>query len=74
MVGPVLMWPVEAARAMKMWKTKKQVSHIFTARWETRRRKKRAGEFPTAPTRPYYWSIFYCPSGGQKTYNHGVAN
>jgi hypothetical protein len=31
---------VEAARAMKMWKPKKQGSHIFTVRWETRRRKK----------------------------------
>jgi hypothetical protein len=35
---------------MKMWKTEKQVSHIFTAPWKTRDRKKRGGEFPTACT------------------------
>lgn len=44
--------PVEAAGAMKMWKTEKQVSHIFTAPWKTRSRKERGGEFPTAPTGP----------------------
>ena len=43
-------WPVEAARAMKIWKTQKQVSHIFTARWETGACKKRGRQFPTAPT------------------------
>ena len=31
---------MEAARAVKMWEPKKQGPHIFTARWETRRRKK----------------------------------
>ena len=44
--------PVEAAGAMKMWKTEKQVSHIFTAPWKTHRRKERGDEFPTAPTGP----------------------
>lgn len=43
---------MEAAGAMKMWKTEKQVSHIFTAPWKTRSRKERGGEFPTAPTGP----------------------
>ena len=33
-----------------MWKTEKQVSHIFTAPWKTRSRKKRGWEFPTAYT------------------------
>ena len=44
--------PVEAAGAMKMRKTQKQVSRIFTAPWKTRSRKERGGEFPTAPTGP----------------------
>lgn len=51
-------WPVEAARAMKIWKTQKQVSHIFTARWKTGVRKKRSRQFPTASTRPYYSTGF----------------
>jgi hypothetical protein len=45
-------WPVEAARAMKIWKTQKQVSHIFTARWKTGVCKKRCRQFPTASTGP----------------------
>ena len=44
--------PVEAAGALKMWKTEKQVCHIFTAPWKTRSRKERGVEFPTAPTGP----------------------
>jgi hypothetical protein len=52
-------WPVETARAMKIWKTQKQVSHIFTARWKTGVRKKRSRQFPTASTRPYYWFLFF---------------
>lgn len=35
---------------MKMWKTEKQVFHIFTLPWETCSRKKRGGKFPTAYT------------------------
>ena len=48
--------PVEAAGAVKMWKTKKRFPTFSQAPWKTRRRKKqkRGGEFPTAPTRPYY--------------------
>ncbi len=58
---------MEAAGAMKMWETEKQVFHIFTAPWKTRRRKKRkrGSEFPTAPTAPtsgifsigIYWDL-----------------
>ena len=48
---------------MKMWKTQKQVSHIFTARWETGVRKKRRRQFPTASTRPYYWFLFFTQKG-----------
>ena len=53
---------MQAAGAMKMWKTKKQVSHIFTAPWKTRSRKKRGLEFPTAYTGH---SIGICSSSGQ---------
>ena len=41
--------PMEDAGALKMRKTPKQVSHIFTAPWKTRRREHAAASFPHLP-------------------------
>jgi hypothetical protein len=65
--------PVEAARAVKMWKTEKQVFHIYHKRvGKVGAAKHTAPTFPQAPTRPYYWFFLLLFPEEQNSQTHGL--